>query len=133
MQQSVRKRKEEWEWGSVIDEECPECGGSLSYVMDLYSEPKQQSEGKRRPEGKRYINIAKSDDGRAEDDKWEDEMKNEGVEKTPLGVVPGKSIKNPDSASPCRSQRETGKESGRVQEVKRGRGRGRDDIGVSVR
>ena len=57
------------------------------------------------------------------------EMK--GAERTVLGAVPGKSIKNPNSASPCRSQRETGNESGGVQEAKGGRGRGRGDIGVS--
>ena len=67
----------------MIDQEYPECGGSLPYVMDLYSESKQQNEGKRRPEDKRYINTAENDDGRAEDGKWEDEMKKViGAEKT---------------------------------------------------
>ena len=34
----------------MIDEKCPACGVVI-VCDDLYSEPKQQSEGKKRPEG----------------------------------------------------------------------------------
>jgi len=109
----------------VIDEECPECG---RFVCDwIYSEPKQQSEGKRGPGGERYTNIAESDDGRAED-KWENERRNERGRRT--GWVPFLENRSKIPTPRHHAEANEGQEK-RVWGVKGGRGRG--DIGVSVR